>query len=58
MASCTRDQKAHALQWVEPTGMANKNAVLAMLVGLAKRIMKPVFDNFDGVAVLRDGSDT
>ena len=58
MVSCTRDQKAHALQWVEPTGMANKNAVLAILVRHAKHIMKPVFDNFNGVAVLRDGSDT
>jgi hypothetical protein len=31
------EQKAHGLQWVESTGMANKNIAFAMLVGLAKR---------------------
>jgi hypothetical protein len=30
------EQKAHGLQWVESIGVANKNAVFAMLVGLAK----------------------
>jgi hypothetical protein len=37
MLGCAHEQKAHGLQWVESIGVANKNAVFAMLVGLAKR---------------------
>ena len=34
---CAHEQNAHSLQWVVSIGVANKNAVFAMLVGLAKR---------------------
>jgi hypothetical protein len=30
------EQKAHGLQWVESIGVANENAVFAMLVVIAK----------------------
>ena len=46
MLGCAHDQKAHGLQWIELIGVANKNTAFATIVGLAKRIMKPVFDVF------------
>ena len=40
---CAHEWKAHGLQWVELIGMVIKSTVIVMLVGLAKRIMKPDF---------------
>jgi hypothetical protein len=34
---CAHEQKTNGLQWIELTGLANKNAVFATLMGLAKR---------------------
>ena len=41
----------------EIIGVANKNDVFVMLMGLTECIMKPVFNNFDGYAVLTSCSD-
>ena len=35
-------------QWVELTGVTNKNAVFAMLMGVAGRLLSQFFDNFNG----------
>jgi hypothetical protein len=34
---CAHEQKHIGLQWVESIGVANKDAVFAMLVGLTKQ---------------------
>jgi hypothetical protein len=37
MLGCAYEQKAHCQQWGRLIGVANKNAVFAMFVGLTKR---------------------
>ena len=37
MLDCAHELKHVDLQWVESTGVANKDAVFTMLVGLAKQ---------------------
>ena len=37
MLGCAHELKHIGMQWVELIGMANKDAVFAMLVGLAKQ---------------------
>ncbi len=37
VVGCAHEQKAHGLQWVESIGVANKNAMFAILVGLTER---------------------
>ena len=46
---CAHELKPHGLTWI---GVANKNSIFTMLVGLAKRFKAKYFDDVDGLVVL------